>query len=159
MVAVEVGARYPLLPSALVLVDPGPIDPLPATVKSFAAAPEHLAGPRGEDVRRLWVEDFGTRDEEIAQWIVDMMSAVPLPIATAVIRALNDWNGVGAFSLFAVPMLLVGAHLGADSQALRLRALKPDLQIGVTVGAGHFHHIEVPEQVNAIITRFLEISL
>ena len=33
MVAVEVGARYPLLPSALVLVDPGPIDPLPATVK------------------------------------------------------------------------------------------------------------------------------
>src|ERR1700757_768348 len=29
MVAVEVGARYPLLPSALVLVDPGPIDPLP----------------------------------------------------------------------------------------------------------------------------------
>lgn len=30
MIAVELGARYSSLPSALVLVDPGPIDPLPA---------------------------------------------------------------------------------------------------------------------------------
>jgi pimeloyl-ACP methyl ester carboxylesterase len=160
MVAVEVGARYPLLPSALVLVDPGPIDPPPSTVKFFDGAPEHLAGPRGEDVRQLWVHDFGARDPEIAQWIVDLMSAVPLPVATEVIRRLNDWNGIAAFDLCLLPTLLIRANLGGtDSEALRLRAHKPDLQIGVTVGAGHFHQIEVPEQVNAMIERFLEISL
>jgi hypothetical protein len=31
--------------------------------------------------------------------------------------------------------------------------------IGQTVGAGHFNQLEVPEQVNAMIERFLQISL
>ena len=159
MIAVELGARYPALPTALVLVDPGPIVSLPEDVKHFDAAAEQLAGPGGEDFRRLWVEDMGARDEELARWIVDLMSAVPLPIATAVIRQLNDWNGRDAFSLCAVPILLIRAALGASPDALRLREIKPDLQVGITVGAGHFHQVEVPEQVNAMIERFLAVSL
>jgi len=159
MIAVELGARYPALPTALVLVDPGPIVSLPEDVKHFDAAAEQLAGPGGEDFRRLWVEDMGARDEELARWIVDLMSAVPLPIATAVIRQLNDWNGRDAFSLCAVPILLIRASLGASPDALRLREIKPDLQVGITVGAGHFHQVEVPEQVNAMIERFLAVSL
>ena len=42
---------------------------------------------------------------------------------------------------------------------LRLRKIKPDIELGVTVGAGHFHQLEVPEQVNAMIERFLAVSL
>ena len=159
MIAVELGARYPVLPSALVLLDPGPIDPLPETVKQLDAAAEQLAGPGGEDVRRLWVEDMGARDEELARWIADLMSAVPLPIATAVIRNLNDWNGVGALGLCVVPVLLVRQTIGANPDVVRLREIKPDLEVGITVGAGHFHQLEVPEQVNAMIERFLAVSL
>jgi pimeloyl-ACP methyl ester carboxylesterase len=159
MIAVELGARYPALPSALVLVDPGPIDPLPSTVKFFDVAADYLAGPGGEDVRRLWVEDMGARDEELARWIVDHMSAVPLPIATAVIRGINDWNGAGALGMCAVPTLLLRTALGANPDGLRLREIKPDLEVGITVGAGHFQQLEVPEQVNAMIERFLAISL
>jgi len=33
------------------------------------------------------------------------------------------------------------------------------LEVGITVGAGHFHQLEVPEQVNAMIERFLAVSL
>jgi hypothetical protein len=40
-----------------------------------------------------------------------------------------------------------------------LLALKPTLQIGVTVGAGHFHQLEVPEPVTPMIARFLEVSV
>ena len=29
----------------------------------------------------------------------------------------------------------------------------------MTVGAGHFHQLEVPEQVNAMIERFLAVAL
>jgi pimeloyl-ACP methyl ester carboxylesterase len=159
MIAVELGARYPALPSALVLVDPGPIDPLPNTVKFFDVAADYLAGPGGADVRRLWVEDMGARDEELARWIVNHMSAVPLPIATAVIRGINAWNGVGAFAMCELPTLLLRAGLEAQPEALRLREIKPDLQVGITVGAGHFHQLEVPDQVNAMIERFLAISL
>lgn len=37
MIAIDLAARHPSVPSALVLVDPGPIDPLPETVKRFSA--------------------------------------------------------------------------------------------------------------------------
>ena len=102
------------------------------------------------------MQDMGARDEELARWIVELMCAVPLPIAAAVIRGLNDWNGVGAFALCTVPTLCF-AGAGDDPDALRLRAIKPDLEVGITVGAGHFHQLEVPEQVNAMIERFLAI--
>ena len=31
--------------------------------------------------------------------------------------------------------------------------------VAITVGAGHFHQLEVPEQVNAMIERFLVVAL
>jgi pimeloyl-ACP methyl ester carboxylesterase len=159
MIAIELAARHPSVPGALVLVDPGPIDPLPATVKVFSAFLEQLEGPNGEDVRRTYVEDMGARDEKLAAWIVDLMCAVPLPTATAVIRGVNAWNGVGALALCTVPTLLLRSALGENPDAVRLRAIKPDLQVGITVGAGHFHQLEVPDQVNAMIERFLTIEV
>lgn len=159
MIAVELAARYPALPSALVLVDPGPIDPLPETVKFFDAAADQLEGPGGEEVRRLWTEDMGARDEELARRITAVMCRVPLPIAAAVIRGINAWNGVGALALCTVPTLLLRRVLEDNPEAVRLRAIKPDLEVGITVGAGHFHQLEVPDQVNAMIERFLAVAL
>ena len=159
MIAVELAARYPSLPRALVLVDPGPIDPLPETIKFFDAAADQLEGPNGEEVRRLWTEDMGARDVELARWITDLMCRVPLPIAAAVIRSLNDWNGIGALTLCTVPTLLLRRLLGDNPEAVRLLAIKPDLQVGITVGAGHFHQLEVPEQVNPMIERFLQLTM
>jgi pimeloyl-ACP methyl ester carboxylesterase len=159
MIGVELAARHPSVPWALVLVDPGPIDPLPQTLKLFSSLAEQLEGPSGEDVRRLYVQDMGARDEELARWIVDMMCAVPLPTATAVIRGVTAWNGSGALALCAIPALLLRSSFGATPDAVRLRAIKPDLEVGITVGAGHFHHLEVPEQVNAMIERFLVVAL
>ena len=37
----------------------------------------------------------------------------------------------------------------------RLRTIKPELEVGITLGAGQVHQLEVPEQVNAMIDRFL----
>jgi len=59
-------------------------------------------------------------------------------------------------ALCGAPTLLLRAGLGDHPDAIRLRALKPDLHVGVTFGAGHFNQLEVPEQVNAMIDRFLE---
>lgn len=155
MIAVELAARYAALPRALVLVDPGPIDPQPATVQFFEEFAEQLASARGEDVRRAYVHDMGARDEQIAQWIVGLMCANPLPVATAVIRGVCKWNGAAALAGCGLPTLLLRPGVGADTDVVRLCALKPDLDVGITVGAGHFHQIEVPEQVNAMIARFI----
>ena len=159
MIGVELAARHPSVPRALVLVDPGPIDPLPQTLKLFNSLADQLEGPSGEDVRRLYVQDMGARDEELARWIADMMCAVPLPTATAVMRGVTAWNGSGALALCAIPALLLRSSLGATPDAVRLRTIKPDLEVGITVGAGHFHQLEVPEQVNAMIERFLAVAL
>jgi pimeloyl-ACP methyl ester carboxylesterase len=56
MIAIELAARHPSLPRAVVAVDPGPINPLPETVAIFEGFAAELAGPAGEAVRRAWVE-------------------------------------------------------------------------------------------------------
>ena len=159
MIAVDLAARYPGLPSGLVLVDPGPIDPLPTTTEFFRDFAEQLEGPDGYAIRREYVHDMGARDEELARWIVDHMCAVEQPVAAAVIRGVSEWNGRELLARCDVPVLLLRTDLGEHSDLLRLREIKPDLEVGVTFGAGHFHQLEVPDQVNAMIERFLAISL
>jgi pimeloyl-ACP methyl ester carboxylesterase len=159
MIAVELAGRYAALPSALVLVDPGPIDPRPETVEFFSGFAAGLEGPEGETIRRAYVGDMGARDEQLARWIVDHMCAVEQPIAAAVIRGVSEWNGRDPFSRCKLPVLLLRSWIGADSDVLRLLEIKPDLEVAITTGAGHFHQLEVPEQVNAMIERFLAASL
>jgi pimeloyl-ACP methyl ester carboxylesterase len=159
MIAIDLAARYPTLASALVLVDPGPIDPLPATVEFFRGFAEELEGPNGEEVRREYVHDMGARDDELARWIVEHMTVPSQPVAAAVIRGVSEWNGRDLLARCQIPVLLIRPWLGPDTDALRLLEIKPDLEVGITVGAGHFHHLEVSEQVNAMIERFLAVSL
>jgi hypothetical protein len=56
-----------------------------------------------------------------------------------------------------VPALFIRAAVPTDLD--RFRALCPHLVTGETVGSGHFHRLEVPEQVNAMIDRFLAIAV
>src|SRR5207248_9077185 len=114
--------------------------------------------PRRHD-RGRYVEDMGARDEELARWVADLMCAAPLPAAAAVIRGIDAWSGADAFARCSVSTLLLRAELRENPDAIRLRAIKPDLEVGLTVGAGHFHQLEVPEQVNAMIERFLTTAL
>ncbi|HVM56026.1 MAG TPA: alpha/beta hydrolase [Gaiellaceae bacterium] len=162
MVAIELAARHPQLPLAVVADDPGPIDPLPQTARIYDGFAEEMAGPSGEAVRRAWVEAGAgpTADDELRRTIVETMCSVPLETAAAVIRDLRLWNGVAALALCEVPVLLLLSWVGRGSnEPERLRKLKPDLHVGATVGAGHFHQLEVPDQVNAMIERFLEVVI
>jgi pimeloyl-ACP methyl ester carboxylesterase len=160
MVAIELAARHPALPRAVVSDDPGPVhatEEAAAILRAFAA---EMAGPSGEDVRRAWVVDGvgPTADDELRRKIVDTMCSVPLQIAAAIIRGVAEWNGAGALALCEVPLLILNPT-GRSNDPWRLRPLKPDMQIGATVGAGHFHQLEVPEQVNAMIERFIAIAI
>jgi pimeloyl-ACP methyl ester carboxylesterase len=48
---------------------------------------------------------------------------------------------------------------GGSNAPARLLPFKVDLHFGMTVGAGHFHQLEAPEQVTAMIERFLLVAL
>ena len=87
------------------------------------------------------------------------MCAVPLSVAAACIRGANEWNGVAALALCEQPLLVLLSKTGGSNEAARLLPVKADLHFGVTVGAGHFHQIEVPEQVTSMIERFIHVAV
>jgi pimeloyl-ACP methyl ester carboxylesterase len=159
MIAIELAARYPSLPAAVVADDPGPIDPLPSSVKAFEGLVAQLEGPDTDEVRQAFVEAMflASDDAERRRRIVGLMCSVPQRVAVAVIRGVLVWNGVGALELCNVPVLVVKSGPGGSNAPDRLLAVKPDIHIGITVGAGHFHQLEVPEQVTLMIAKFIEI--
>ena len=161
MIAIELAARHPSLPRAVVAVDPGAIDPTPADLRAYEGLAAQLKGPDGEAVRLAFIQGsfLATDDADRRRRIVETMCAVPLTIAEAVIRGVVAWNGAGALQLCAAPLLVVLSQTGGSNDPARLLALKPDAQIGVTVGAGHFHQLEVPEQVTPMIERFIRVRI
>jgi len=160
MIAIELAARHPSLPGAVVAVDPGPIDPLPQARQLFEGFLVQLEGPDGEAVRRSWIEsDFLTTDDaERKHGIIETTCSVPLSVAVQVIRGVVAWNGVAALLLCRVPLLVLRSQPGGSNAPARLLALKADIHVGMTVGAGHFHQLEVPEQVTAMIDRFMRVA-
>jgi pimeloyl-ACP methyl ester carboxylesterase len=97
--------------------------------------------------------DVARRDE-----IVRGMTELPTGIASAALRAIADFDGVAAFGAVEVPVLTIGSASPTDT-AVDLRAACPTITIGQTVGAGHFNQLEVPDQVNLMIDRFLAVNL
>jgi pimeloyl-ACP methyl ester carboxylesterase len=68
------------------------------------------------------------------------------------------WDSASAVAACKVPVLYIDTGTpNADLQ--RFGELCPQLVIGKIVGSGHFLELEVPEQVNAMIERFLAITL
>jgi pimeloyl-ACP methyl ester carboxylesterase len=163
MIAIELAARHPSLPKAIVAVDPGPIAMTPEARSAFESFATQLGGPDGEAMRRDWVDSdgmFGPSDDATRRrTIVETMCAVPLGVADPVIRGVLDWDGVGALQRCDVPTLVLLARTGGSNDPARLLAIRPDLHIGVTVGAGHFNQLEVPDQVNSMIERFMQVAL
>ena len=158
MIGVELAAHRPSLPRAVIGVDPGPLAYLPTTAAAYAELADSFAGVDGRNVQRDYVSEMpgpGASDE-LARQIVETMCGVPLPIAIAVLRGVVDWDGGAAVArCIDTPMLVIRAYVSETDEPARLRALKPDIEYGVTVGAGHFNHLEAPEQVNGMIERFL----
>lgn len=161
-VVLELGRRHPALPAAIVAVDPAPIDPPPELRAAFRETAAQLRGPDAEAARRAFIDNVcfaASDDADRKRRIGEQMCSVPMPVAAAALGPLADWDGGAALRACAVPTLVLLAAVGALNDPARLRALKPDVHVGVTVGSGHFQQLEVPEQVTAMIDRFVRIAV
>jgi pimeloyl-ACP methyl ester carboxylesterase len=69
--------------------------------------------------------------------------------------ATHDLNAAAA--RVKAPVLFIHSGRPATDVDL-LRRLCPQVVVGATVGTGHWLHLETPDQVNAMIDRFLAIS-
>jgi pimeloyl-ACP methyl ester carboxylesterase len=157
-VALEVAAARPELPSAIVLLDPIPIVPLPALQAQRGQLAAALAGPAYREAFRGFAEERmfrATDDPELRARIVDEMCATPQHVLAPTFANLSEWSGEPLADRVRVPVLLITAGDGLPADMPRTRELLPQLELGRTVGVGHFAHAIAPDQVNAMIDRFL----
>jgi pimeloyl-ACP methyl ester carboxylesterase len=141
---------------AVVMVDPAPITNEKAK-RFFRESVGAVAADEDGSWRKNFVEGmFLPADVARRAAIIEQMPANPPGIAAEVMRAMGEFDGA-ALARVSVPVLSVGSARPANSSA-DLRRLCPAITIGQTVGSGHFNMLEVPEQVNAMIERFLAVN-
>jgi pimeloyl-ACP methyl ester carboxylesterase len=160
-VVLELAARYPELPRAVVMVDAAPITASTEAASAAAALAAALRGPDHAVARAAIADNLASQvhdDAELRARISSDMAKVSHRVAASCVEQMTSWDGEAAARACRVPAL----HIAADqpiNDAAALRALNPRIRTGQTVGAGHFNQLEVPDQVNAMIERFLAVSL
>lgn len=156
-VVLELAAAHPELVAGAVMVDAAPIGD-PAVLASLAADMHDQMVNAGGNAARLAMVGHAAggfeADPVLGERIRAEMMATAEHVAVACILSLGEWDGQAAARRCAVPVL----HIAADdpiNDAAALRALNPLIRTGQTVGGAHFNHLQVPEQVNAMIERFM----
>lgn len=157
-IGLEVVAQNPDLASALVVLDAPAFPPEPVKAM-FHELLEGLRSPAYEQVINgvcdrlifLPTDDRARRDRLHAA-----MLETPQHVLAATWEGFLGYDPAPAAARCKVPLLYVGGVMPFDEA--RMRELCPQILIGRTVGAGHMHQLEVPDQVNAMIERFLRIS-
>ncbi|HUE40002.1 MAG TPA: alpha/beta hydrolase [Candidatus Binatia bacterium] len=158
MTALEVAARHPDLPSAIVVCD-SPVAVPPALAGNLAAVAAELHKPNWRPAHRAFLSDalfIAADDPKRKQQILADMTSAPDRVTRGCFDAIMKSNIDAAAARCKVPFLYLAAAAPLTDFA-KLRELCPHVVIGQTVGAGHFHQLEVPEQVNAMIDRFFDV--
>ena len=161
-IAFEIAAGRPELPSAIVLLDPIPIVPLPALHEQRAALAIALEGPGYLAAFRDFAESRmfrPTDDPKVRAHIVDDMCATPQHVLAPTFASISAWSGEHLARRIHCPVLLITAGDGLPADLARTRELLPGIEVGRTVGSGHFAHVFSPEQANAMIDRFMLVSM
>ncbi len=97
-------------------------------------------------------------DPERRRWILEEIGRVPPHVGLSIWEdGTFHFDDAAAVAACRAPFLYIDA--GTPNVDLdQLRMLSTNLALGRTVGSGHFHQMEVPDQVNAMIDRFLVVN-
>src|SRR5688572_12855885 len=156
--ALEIAARYPDFPAGLVLLDSGVLFPASAGTV-FAGYLEGLMRPDFEDEARKIVADSCLPTDRCRAQVEQTFLATPQHVLVSTFKGLFPWDAHRArecAQATRVPVLYIeAAHRLADLDGFA--ALCPQLVTAKAVGSGHFLSMEVPEQINPMIDRFISL--
>jgi pimeloyl-ACP methyl ester carboxylesterase len=170
-VALEFAGRHPDLPSGIVIIDsivfppPGFMEAAQQMAAEFKG-PDYLAAARAQAVE-LYLDhvdiDDPKRKERLLSQIYEAHPKTPQHAAVSTfVNLLNGYDSLPAAKACKVPVAYLDAGVpmiekGRDLD--RFRAACPQLIVAKTFGAGHFSPLEVPDQINAMIARFIAVGI
>lgn len=120
-----------------------------------------LQGPGYREVVRQFIADaffLSSDDAPLKASAIRAMLETPRHVLASALEGIFAWDSAKAASRCKVPTLYVASTRPRGDEA-RFRQACPSLVHGQVVGSGHFVQLVVPDQVNAMISRFLAIHV
>jgi pimeloyl-ACP methyl ester carboxylesterase len=157
-IALELAAQRPDLPSAIVLLDSA-VFPAHGAWAGVQPVMAQLHTTSYRDVMRQFIGDvffLPTDDPQRKAHIIDVMLATPQHVLLSAFEEIFRWDSAAAAGQCEVPTLYI-ASTRPRGDVAQFQAHCPHLVHGQVVSSGHFVQLEVPEQVNVMIERFLAI--
>lgn len=155
-IALATAARHPSLPRAIALCDPAIFFPafMHQAIAPFLAA---LASPGYKQAATQFADQrlfIAADDPAMRARIVAEMGETPQQVMSTAFESIMAFDSESAARACKVPALLIDAEPPVCERA-RFKAACPQLVTAQTAGAGHFHQLIVPDQINAMLERFL----
>jgi pimeloyl-ACP methyl ester carboxylesterase len=158
IVAFDLALRHPETVAAIAMIDSAVFRPA-ASRANMPAFLEKLRGPAYREAVTAYVESalfIPTDDPAGRAPILAKMTATPRHVMIGAFEGMRDFDPLAAGAP-KVPGLFIAADDKPLSDMPSFFQLMPDLMFGQTVGSGHFAPTEVPEQINAMLARFLKL--
>jgi len=156
-VALIAAMRKPERVAGVALLDGAMLYPESLRSQVLANLVPVLEGAGWTDAMQGYLVGRGIGPYDSAELKARMMAEIataPAQIAAPLMRDLMTMD-FSQFLTGGYPLLYVHARVPAD--LARLRELRPDVLLGSVVGSGHWMMLEVPDQVNAMLDRFLQV--
>lgn len=155
--AVEVAAAYPSRTAGIALLDPVILFPEPVRRQALTGLVPALATEKWREALEAYFSRlFSPHDSPaLKSQVLAELGQVSPALAAQIMRDGMANDASEALAQVQCPALVVIA--GSPMDVERLRALQPEALIGRVVGSGHWLTLAVPDQVNAMLDRFLEL--
>jgi pimeloyl-ACP methyl ester carboxylesterase len=169
-IALEMCGRHPELASGLIMIDSivmGRKELRESLEVSLLlqgiGGPDYLAVSRANawEIGRDY-DDPARRQTIFEEYILPPCENTPQHVAFSALRNVLDHESTKAAEACRIPMAYISADVPLVNMARdldRLKELCPQLVVAKTMLAGHFNTIEVADQVNAMIERFLAVGM
>ncbi|HEX9037690.1 MAG TPA: alpha/beta hydrolase [Ktedonobacterales bacterium] len=156
-VALIAASLKPERVAGVVLLDGAILQPEAMRAQVVASMVPILEGAGRVEAMQGYLVGRGIGPYDSAALKARVMAAIanaPAQVAAPLMREVMTFDA-SQFLSGSYPLLYVHARMPVNLE--RLRELRPDVLLGAVVGSGHWLMLEVPDQVNAMLDRFLQI--
>lgn len=157
-IAIEMAAQNPGAYKGVVLLDPAPIIPHEKAVQFGKDVARQLdrhdiPGMLAAFARRQIIK---AADPHAVDAIVEVMTATPAHVVKSAWASVQSWNGKQKIQQLNCAILLISADKPLN-RPMDIARVNERVMTAQTAGAGHMHQYEVPDQLEAMIRRFIDL--